>query len=592
MGYVLYSGGFFWSIIYVVLFFVLFNRTNKLSKRLDDLTKKLDGSKASTFNERVNEVTQTIQQTKPSGSQDFNNNVVQNIVTVNPEFEKYSNFESPIEKWLKENTLLKIGVLLVLLGFGWFVSYAFIHDWIGPVGRIALGFITGSFLAIFGTFRLPKSEVQGSLFTLLGSALIIITALAGQYYYKFFGETSILLIIFLVSVYTSITAYAWSNKKIAIYSLIIALSAPYLSHSSNLDGTVVYLYLAVISIGTIWLSAKKQWHEIITVGITGVFLYSIPYLGFLGKVSDPSKYTILFLSFGVSLIYLSISIWSLYKRGEEAGKDNLYLTVLNSAIILGSITAIIPTVYQSITIALWIVIYAISGYITFTISGKEKLMYIHALSSIVFLGVATSIELSGQTLVIALAIESLIITLATYVITNNYKSTESISVLAILPAIMSIGSIYSSKWNHGIIHSDFAVLFLMLVITVFLGMFLKSLVQNKEGETIYPAYLITSSVYFFILVWLINHFIFINTVDTGVFVSLFIYCISGLYTYFTGKFRDIKILRNYGSVILICLVVRLVIVDVWNMDIVLRVVTFIVIGGMFIGTAFISNKNK
>src|SRR3989344_8076346 len=34
--------------------------------------------------------------------------------------------------WLKENWLLKLRALLLLIGFGWLVSYAFLNNWIGP----------------------------------------------------------------------------------------------------------------------------------------------------------------------------------------------------------------------------------------------------------------------------------------------------------------------------------------------------------------------------------------------------------------------------------------------------------------------------
>ena len=53
-------------------------------------------------------------------------------------FEKFS-------AWMKEDLLLKFGALLLLIGFGWLTTYAFLNNWIGPMGRITLGIIVGSF---------------------------------------------------------------------------------------------------------------------------------------------------------------------------------------------------------------------------------------------------------------------------------------------------------------------------------------------------------------------------------------------------------------------------------------------------------------
>ena len=38
---------------------------------------------------------------------------------------------------------MKLGAALFIVGFGWFVSYAFINNWIGPLGRISIGIVAG-----------------------------------------------------------------------------------------------------------------------------------------------------------------------------------------------------------------------------------------------------------------------------------------------------------------------------------------------------------------------------------------------------------------------------------------------------------------
>ena len=46
--------------------------------------------------------------------------------------------------WIKEDWLMKLGALLLLIGFGWFATYAFLNNWIGPAGRISLGLGLGA----------------------------------------------------------------------------------------------------------------------------------------------------------------------------------------------------------------------------------------------------------------------------------------------------------------------------------------------------------------------------------------------------------------------------------------------------------------
>ncbi|MFW5853608.1 MAG: hypothetical protein ACOCU8_03230 [Patescibacteria group bacterium] len=52
--------------------------------------------------------------------------------------------------WLKEGWMLKAGAVLLLAGFGWLTTYAFLNNWIGPAGRIALGFGAGFLFLLIG----------------------------------------------------------------------------------------------------------------------------------------------------------------------------------------------------------------------------------------------------------------------------------------------------------------------------------------------------------------------------------------------------------------------------------------------------------
>ncbi len=60
-----------------------------------------------------------------------------------------TSFDKFVE-WLKEDWLLKLGAMLLLIGFGWLTTYAFLNNWIGPMGRIALGIIAGSLFILLG----------------------------------------------------------------------------------------------------------------------------------------------------------------------------------------------------------------------------------------------------------------------------------------------------------------------------------------------------------------------------------------------------------------------------------------------------------
>jgi len=520
--------------------------------------------------------------------------------------------------WFKENWLLKIGVLMILVGFGWFVSYAFMHDWIGPVGRIAIGVVAGALIAVFGTMRLGKNLTQGILFTILGSALVIISILSGQYFYEFFTPMMALGLIFIVSFYVALTALAYSTEKLVIYGLILSLLAPLMSHVAfDHQPVSMFMYLLVISISTVWISVAKSWRAGLPIGITGVLLYSLSiftssnYYIYEFFPTESSKYITLALAYIISFLYLFISAWSLIqkdisnkeKKNAQIGAtvNDVFLTVVSTIMILGFTMSLVPTVFQSLVLALWMIAFAISGFVVFQTTKNEKLFYIHALVAILFLAVATSVELSGKTLTIAFAIEVAIISIASFLVTNKINVSKAFGGLMVVPVLMSLESVFSSKWSYwngaGILHEDFAILLLMTVLLGVLGFFYRAnRLLNSDGTPerkfgFHHLTIIISTVYLFIIVWLSSHSVIENQ-DSAVLLSLFVYTVAGLGTYFVGLFNGYRVMKGYGIVMLILVVVRLVLVDVWQMELALRVVTFIVLGVMFISTAFISKKQK
>ncbi|MES3004679.1 MAG: DUF2339 domain-containing protein [Patescibacteria group bacterium] len=579
------------DLILVLAVIVLFIKTSGLGRRANKLQNELISLKAQGLQQAV-PVPSVVQPAAPvmygDRLQPTAPILVQNIVTpVSAPAQ-----ESEFMMWLKENPLLKVGILMILVGFGWFVNYAFSHNWIGPVGRITLGVFAGTVVTLVGTTRLGKNETQGNALTILGTALVIITILAGQYFFDFFSSYMVLGITFMVSLYTSLTSVAYSSKRLAVYGMLMALLAPVLAGTVDIEPIALYAYLLVVSIAGIWMSIVRNWREVGSLGITGVFLYSLAVVFDGGPLQG--DYAVLFMVYIISILYLVIGVFSLIQNKVKAEAGDAYLTIVNTLVILGFTLNVVPDVYQSLVVALWMLVYAFSGFLVFIKTKKEQLFYVHALVSVLLLAIATSLELKGQTLVIAFAIESALIAMAAYVVTGKIAIARSFAILTAVPVLMTLPSFSSNSWNNSIIfHSDFAVLVIVGAVLGVLGLFYKLNRTGQAGDpsNVHQIMLVGSSIYVYALIWLCSHSI-IGFNDTAVFVSLFIYTIVGLSTHFYGLFNQHDALKKYGMVILILVVARLVLVDVWNMDLVLRVVTFIVLGVMFMSSAFISKNQK
>lgn len=498
-------------------------------------------------------------------------------------------------EWLKENWILKLGIFLILAGFGWFVSYAFVHNWIGPIGRITLGFVLGAVVTAFGDIRMKKSKNEGGSFMVLGASIILITITAARFVYGFFNPIIALGFVFLTASYVTMSAMRYDTKSLALSGLILASIAPILVDFNRPDLVVLFLYISVVSIASIWVMFNKNWREIGAAASVMVLLYSL-FLGMFGNVGS-SEYTLLNISYLLSLIFLvsNISVVNKFKDGMN-GADAL-LAIVNGILIMLWTMSHAPEVWQSLILAMWMVIVAIGSFFVFFKTKEIKFFYIYSMVAIVYLATATAIELDGNALIFAYIFESAVISLAGYAITAKPEIGHRLSLLMVPPAIMTLVSFGSSSWRSSVFNQDFAIILSMAIVLIGIGYFYY-LIKKGESEDYVsglemnpPAIMIIAGTYYlFGLIWVSLDAAYTSAL--AVLLSLAIYTIVGITSYFFGKSNNRKVYTTYGAVLLIGVVARLLLIDVWDMDLALRIVTFIVIGILFVSTAFLTKKDE
>lgn len=582
----------------IIAVIILSIRVSRLSKDLELIKKQLVSTDLSTVTIEPNsEViytpgTQSIPTSTISPEKIQYQSVTSNTETTNLEPDVFSIFFD----WFKENWLLKVGVLLILVGFGWFISYAFVHQWIGPVGRVILGFATGTILALYGTFRLEKHATQGKLFLVLGSALILVTSYAARTVYGYFTPVMSLTFVFLVSAYISVVALQFKMKNLALYGLACAYITPILIHSL-IDTKLLFMYLVVVSLSTIWMTSVEGWKEINIAGLLGFALFAVPYIFGINSLSSADEIFVLCTIFALAFLYFIVSIIGVVrdKDTQEEGDGVLAVGVL--MLVIFTTLFLVSKEFQSIILMIWFCIFAAGSLGVFSYTKKIKFFYIYSLIAVIFLGIVTAIELEGIVLVYAFAFEAAIISIAGYLITRKLDAGYSLSMLMIIPVLLSFESFVSSSWSKSVLHDDFGVLSVMGLLLVGLGIFYYFAEQKADSYNdvsnpkMYPGLIVGGTLYFLALIWLVPGAVFVND-GAAVLTSLVIYTIIGIFAYFTGLFQKIELLKYYGGILLLAVVLRLVLIDVWDMALAERIVTFISIGVLFISTAFIGKNIK
>jgi uncharacterized membrane protein len=485
--------------------------------------------------------------------------------------------------WLKQDALLKLGALLLIIAFGWFVSYAFANNWIGPVGRITLGLVAGIVFMGFGVWRSYTLKHQGAVFAVLGSTIVLLTVYAARHAYDFFTPATALGIMFLSVVFIAYLAVVQKNEKLAVAGLVLGAIAPLLTNAPEPSAIALFSYLTVLVLGSIWITALLRADAVLLTAFISVVLYSLPFFSGMNNSADTP--VIMLFGFFFSVIFFMTNNIGIIRTSDTGTKPvHLYVAIGSGLYVTSWIYFGMVDYLQGLTFLAWAMVFATGAFLVFTRTQKTMPFYIYGAVAIGLLGAATAEFFSGPLLAIVYTLE-----VATLVLlTNRWVQKDSVTISAtflfVLPIILSAEHIVSQNWDDGFMHASAVVLLFVTNALLITGLMVVTHVSQARKST--GATLVTLGVvYLCLLVWLVTHSVLAD--DFATTVSLFVYTLWGISAYVMGVSYNSKNLTLGGAVLIGVVIVRLLFVDVWQMALSGRIITFFVIGALLMSTAFL-----
>lgn len=493
-------------------------------------------------------------------------------------------------RWAEEDWLMKLGALLLLIGFGWLVRYAFLNNWIGPAGRITIGIACGVLFLVGGWWRVQRFISQGSVFLALGSGIVLLSVFGARYLYDFFTPFSALVIMFLSVAFVALASVRFRVRSLSLVSLALGGVVPLLTHAPTSDYIGLFSYLFVVVIGATWIAALTGWRILTPASLVLVTLYSMQHL--TGVVSVDNDVLLLFAYAFTGVFFLTNVIGSVRSSQEDPAADAITAAGVGLFLLVW-IWQAAPAEWQSLIMVAWMVVFSAGAFFVFRATGKRVPFFAYAAVSVALLASATAVELEGAWLTIAYIIESACVSLVIYAALGNVQLALRSTLLLAGPAVLSVESIMAREWRYFVIHKHFVVLLLFASVLSVLGAFFgkKADRQNSSDNLGAVLLLIFGSIYYYALLWLSLHAGFQND-DTAVMIALAVYTIIGIICYFYEAAGGANHVRAYGGALLGFVVGRLLIVDVWNMALAGRIITFFLIGILLMSTAFLWRKKN
>jgi hypothetical protein len=495
--------------------------------------------------------------------------------------------ESAFGAWLKRDWLMKLGALFIILGLAWFVNYAIAEGWIGPMGRITLGLVVGALVLVLGRFRANAYISQGSILMFTGALGIVLTVWAGRELYDFFTPMSSLVIMFLTSCVLGLTSIHFRYVPLAYANVLLGAVAPLMTASSDMPLTTLFTYLLVLSLGAIWVAVVTGWRQLVLLSLIVVSCYSVPFLG--DAVFHGIEENGLLFSFVFAALFFCVSVLGMHQMGQTKIYD-LATAALSGLFLLAWILLGADEEWQVMLLVMWTLVFGVGAFIAQRLGATIEYFFTYAGVGILFIGVATALQLDGPALTIAFILESLVVLIVGYRVTGNAKTIPVLALPTIIPILLSFGSMDSYSWRDSIVHEDSLVLVLMILSAVGLGQYFMSMRLNEsesERALLLSFTRVTgtiASLYGIVYVWLASHALFGD--EFGLIVALLVYIAVGSALYLSGKRTGEKWKRVIGGVLIGLTSAYLLLVAGMILGTFGRVVAYVVIGVVLVSVAW------
>ncbi|QUI94164.1 DUF2339 domain-containing protein [Prevotella denticola] len=210
--------------------------------------------------------------------------------------------ETNYEKFIGENLFGKIGILVFIIGIGFFVKYAIDQNWINETARTILGYAVGAGMLVLAERLHRRYHAFSSL--LAGGAFgvfYLITAIA-FHYYELFSQTVSFVILCATTVFMSVVSILYDRRELAVTALVGGFLAPFIVSTDSGSIITLQTYISILNVGMFCLAMYKKWGILPVVAFC--FTYIILWMTTLtsGDLATPVCYIIL-LAFA-TLFYL------------------------------------------------------------------------------------------------------------------------------------------------------------------------------------------------------------------------------------------------------------------------------------------------
>jgi len=239
--------------------------------------------------------------------------------------------KSDLEKYIGENLINKIGILIIIIGVVIGAKYAIDKDLISPLTRIIMAYMLGAALLVLA-IKL-KSKYENFSAVLLGGAMAIFyfVSFAAYSYYNLLGLPATFALMVFFTIFTVFASLNYNRQVIAHFGLVAAYAVPFLVSDKSGNISNLFTYMLIINTGILVIAIKKLWKPLFYLAFASSWLIFSTW--FVADF-DAEKHFTIALTFSTLFFIVFYAVFLVYKiiQNEKFKELDIVILLLNSFI--------------------------------------------------------------------------------------------------------------------------------------------------------------------------------------------------------------------------------------------------------------------
>ncbi len=359
--------------------------------------------------------------------------------------------KSEVERFIGENLISVIGVLVTLVGVVIGVKYAIDHNLINPLTRIILAYLLGAGILVTGIKLRRKYENFSAILVSGAMAIMYFVTFAAYSLYALLPQLGAFAIMVVFTIFMVVASIKYNRQVIAYIGLVGSYAVPFLLSDGSGNVFALFSYIAVLNTGILVLAFMRNW-KVLYYGAFAV-TYLIFGLWFITAYHGNLHFNIA-LGFGILyylMFYVTFLAYKLIKK-EQFEYEDIMMIIVNSAIFygIGYITLEGNATMQNY-LGLFTVAVALTHFIVSVIFFRlkladRKLFYLSSVMVLVFITIAIPVQLDGNKVTFLWGAEAALLFWVGR--TKAIQVYERLSYIAISIALVSLGNDWFTFYNY------------------------------------------------------------------------------------------------------------------------------------------------